>query len=110
MPLTFDRAGAEALCTLPDDMEWDAEAAQRGDDTPSSDYVDGWNDAIRANAAPLAAQLRAALAEIDRLRSLNGDWAEAASVEQRRADCLRAEVDRLTALINTSADPDALGG
>ncbi len=56
------------------EKEWDAEAHDRGDTSESdgyesSDYVDGWNDAIEDHALPLAAQLEAALAEICRLRS-----------------------------------------
>lgn len=52
-----------------DEMLWDASEADRGAAT-SADYVDGWNDAVHANAGPLQARLTAALADIDRLRAL----------------------------------------
>lgn len=54
--------------------EWDMQAHNEGrttaaDGYESADYVDGWNDALDAVAAPMADQLEAAQAEIARLRT-----------------------------------------
>jgi hypothetical protein len=52
--------------------EWDADRHDRGytsDDSgyESSDYVDGWNDALADHAIPIADQLEGACAEVARL-------------------------------------------
>lgn len=68
--MTWDRGAVERLVAgseVDNEMTWDAAAADGGGDPPPADYVDGWNDCVSANAAPLVAALRSALAEVDRL-------------------------------------------
>lgn len=73
----FDRAACDRLVAgEPAEMEWDADAYDAGSAAPSSDYVDGWNDAVGANAIPLREALRSALTEVDRLRAAQTASAE----------------------------------
>ncbi len=45
---------------LPDDLEWDVEKFEAGEQEDSADYVDGWNDGI-AHARAIAEQLQSAI-------------------------------------------------
>lgn len=90
------KARAE-IAASPPTKEWDCDAYDRGDTTEedgyeSSDYVDGWNDALAA-CQPWIAGLPAALDEVERLRGLHAQN-ERMCAEIERLD---GEVAKLTA-------------
>src|SRR3990172_12238683 len=98
MTTDYNPTEAQRLITESRDaqQDWDATAAVRGVRVLSSDYVEGWNDAIGGYALPLADQLEAAGREVERYRA---DAARAGSERDHFIDenaRLRSEVDRIT--------------
>jgi len=65
----FDTAAAEQLIAKARGAEREWDAADESGDCDNSSQVDGWNDCLDTHARPLAGHLRAAIDEIERLRS-----------------------------------------
>lgn len=71
-----------------------------GEDCPAEQWVPNHGDAAFIAAARAA--IPELLAEVRRLRDLNGAWAESAATYMKEADALRAEVESLRVGIDTA--------
>lgn len=90
LSMRLDRAAAIlAVFDLPADMTWNAELADRGEETESSDYVDGFNAGL-AVARKLSGHLCAALEHCDFLLGGRNRAEATCTVLRRESEALTA--------------------
>lgn len=80
----------DALDQLPDDLEWNGELADRGEQEDGDDYVEGFNDGI-AHARQIARHLRLADARIRQLEDnlAHGKQGSRVHLDEREISVLR---------------------